>query len=395
LRFIIQRVLDGEPDSIKERTLGIEVFGRNPSYDTTDDPIVRVTASKIRKRISKYYEDPKHQGELRLSFPAGSYVPVFERFEEDTAKELEPSRANSIDTLVDPAESVELHTNATELTEPHLMADEPGPLPLQRFRSPSRRNWALVGGAATIILAAIVSGLTLRSHHSDASADFWRSALLSPQPVLLCIADEPKGSTVLMMDPLNPTLPEVAGRTPSIIDVENVLPVADLTNMIASRRQRFSVQGQRKTTLTDLSKGPDVLFGAFNNIWTLRFTKNLRFHLAADPTAEASWIEDRNAPADRKWMRDKRMVATDTGRDYALVARFTSPDTGQPTIVVAGLSHNSNNAAVGCLLSAECLGQLDQAAPSDWRKRNLEFVLEMSSVDGKAGRPVISTATTW
>src|SRR5271156_1224362 len=71
LRFIVQEVLEGRGDQLKERTLGIEVFGRDAGYDTTADPIVRVTAAEIRKRIAQYYQDPGHADELRISLPAG------------------------------------------------------------------------------------------------------------------------------------------------------------------------------------------------------------------------------------------------------------------------------------------------------------------------------------
>src|ERR1700722_18271187 len=78
LRFIVQEELEGRGDQLKERSLGIEVFGREASYDTTSDPIVRVTAAEIRKRIAQYYQESTNPNELRISLPAGSYVPHFE-----------------------------------------------------------------------------------------------------------------------------------------------------------------------------------------------------------------------------------------------------------------------------------------------------------------------------
>src|SRR5580658_7420903 len=78
LRFVVQHALTGHSDLVKERTLGIEIFGRNADYDTASDPIVRVTAAEIRKRIAQYYQDPGHENEIRLSLPAGSYVPQFQ-----------------------------------------------------------------------------------------------------------------------------------------------------------------------------------------------------------------------------------------------------------------------------------------------------------------------------
>src|SRR5580692_7278384 len=79
LRFVVQEELEGRGDQLKERTLGIEVFGRNAGYDTTSDPIVRVTAAEIRKRIAQYYQDSDSPDELRISLPPGSYIPHFER----------------------------------------------------------------------------------------------------------------------------------------------------------------------------------------------------------------------------------------------------------------------------------------------------------------------------
>src|ERR1700692_1685900 len=77
LRFVIQEELEARGDQLKERTLGVEVFGRDAGYDTTSDPIVRVTAAEIRKRIAQYYQEPGHENELRVSLPPGSYVPQF------------------------------------------------------------------------------------------------------------------------------------------------------------------------------------------------------------------------------------------------------------------------------------------------------------------------------
>src|SRR5580658_7923570 len=57
LRFVIEQTLAGEEENIKERTLGIEIFGRDADYDTSSDPIVRVTAAEIRKRVAQYYQD--------------------------------------------------------------------------------------------------------------------------------------------------------------------------------------------------------------------------------------------------------------------------------------------------------------------------------------------------
>ena len=69
---IVEHSLSGDDaPPLRERVLGVEVLGRKPHYDTANDPIVRVTAGEIRRRLGQYYGDPAHQGELRIDLPAG------------------------------------------------------------------------------------------------------------------------------------------------------------------------------------------------------------------------------------------------------------------------------------------------------------------------------------
>src|SRR5207244_6830027 len=77
LRYVVEHALSGDSGQLKERTLGIEVFSRDPHYDTNLDPVVRTTAGEIRKRIAQYYHEPGHEGEVRIDFPPGSYLPEF------------------------------------------------------------------------------------------------------------------------------------------------------------------------------------------------------------------------------------------------------------------------------------------------------------------------------
>ena len=53
LRYVVERTLDGNGSSLKERTIGIEVFGREPNYDTNQDHTVRTSAGEVRKRLAQ------------------------------------------------------------------------------------------------------------------------------------------------------------------------------------------------------------------------------------------------------------------------------------------------------------------------------------------------------
>src|SRR4029077_20420764 len=60
-----------------ERSLGVDLFARSPSYDTGEDAIVRVTASDVRKRLHQFYSETRF--DIRIDLPSGSYVPEFHR----------------------------------------------------------------------------------------------------------------------------------------------------------------------------------------------------------------------------------------------------------------------------------------------------------------------------
>jgi hypothetical protein len=53
LRYVVEKTLRGSVDLLKERTIGVELFHRPPSYDTREDAIVRVTASDVRRRARR------------------------------------------------------------------------------------------------------------------------------------------------------------------------------------------------------------------------------------------------------------------------------------------------------------------------------------------------------
>lgn len=76
LEYIVEKALSGRAEELKERSLGVELFGRDPAYDTGEDAIVRVTASDVRKRLHQYYSTT--DSTLRIEIPAGAYAPQFQ-----------------------------------------------------------------------------------------------------------------------------------------------------------------------------------------------------------------------------------------------------------------------------------------------------------------------------
>ncbi|MGC2660667.1 MAG: hypothetical protein WA324_22145 [Bryobacteraceae bacterium] len=77
LTHVVECALCGQWERLKERSLGIDVFSRDPSYDTGVDSIVRVTASDVRKRLLQYYSECRGPHAFRIEIPTGSYIPEF------------------------------------------------------------------------------------------------------------------------------------------------------------------------------------------------------------------------------------------------------------------------------------------------------------------------------
>ncbi len=57
LQYVVTKTLEGDSKTLKERTLAVDVFGREATEDLSDDSIVRVGAREVRKRLAQYYVD--------------------------------------------------------------------------------------------------------------------------------------------------------------------------------------------------------------------------------------------------------------------------------------------------------------------------------------------------
>src|SRR5690242_8936095 len=77
LRYVIENTLRGHTGMLKERTIGIEVFGRSTDYEPSDDATVRVKAGEVRKRLGIYYSGEGAHNPIRIELPSGTYVPEF------------------------------------------------------------------------------------------------------------------------------------------------------------------------------------------------------------------------------------------------------------------------------------------------------------------------------
>ena len=79
LLYIGKQSIELGRTELHEQEIGTAVFGRPPSYDTSQDNIVRVNATELRKRLESYFATDGADEVSVLEIPRGGYIPVFSR----------------------------------------------------------------------------------------------------------------------------------------------------------------------------------------------------------------------------------------------------------------------------------------------------------------------------
>lgn len=365
LRYIVEHTLADKSANLKERALGIEIFERSPNYDTTSDPVVRVTAGEIRKRIAQYYFEPGHETELRIELPPGSYLPEF-RF-----------ASPQLDSVsVAPVQN--LHRNST---------------------------WP----AITATVAVLAIGLVIFKFAQSPSAldQFWGPVLNSSTPVLLSIsnvcrnASGAESNTTVSGD----RAISFNGNPVSNIDcVQKFTPVTDANTLtriggfLQSKGKSYDIRGAPTTSYSDLRDHAAVLIGGFNNPWTMRLCDPLRFSFKFDVDAGLSEITDRKNTSGTHWgvpMHWQSLPENQVTEDYALISRLLDPTTDQIVVVAAGIGGYGTTAAGEFLTNAKYMEALIAQAPRNWTKKNLEVILATEVINGNSGPPRIVAVEFW
>src|SRR5450756_6161 len=79
LSFVVETSLENENGQLTEQKIGVALFGRRPSYDTSADNIVRVNATELRKRLEQFYAGDGADETIIIEIPRGTYMPTFQR----------------------------------------------------------------------------------------------------------------------------------------------------------------------------------------------------------------------------------------------------------------------------------------------------------------------------
>lgn len=351
LRFVVERTLDGAAGELKERNIAVDVFGRDPSYDPGADPVVRVSAGEVRKRLAQYYQQRDHQGELRIDLPLGSYSPEF--------------------------------------SVPASRAADAAPADI---RDAGERPWRVSRGVlvscsvAALVLASIVVFRVWRQ--PSALDQFWHPVVSPGGNVMLCVG----GSGL----PVHADVRPLAGGGLRVAwwDAETL---ARLAGVIQARGATLQLFREDRATFSDFQQAPAVLIGAYNDAWTLRLMEKMRFTFQSD--ASSQYIRDRDHPELRNWKIDVSQLDSQ-GRfsmkeDFAVISRVANPRTGRITITVAGLYGYGTLAAGKFLTDPIHLQKFSRVAPSGWQDRNMQIVIGTEVIQENAGPPRVLATAFW
>jgi hypothetical protein len=378
LRFVVRQTVDGHADILKERTLGIEVFARDPSFDTSGDSIVRVAAAEVRKRIAQYYQEEGHEHELRVDLPSGSYVARFRP----------------------PSEPSPINIPAPEPSEPPQTGSAVVPA-LASAVAPRRKKLAFA--VVTFLLVAIASIVMLWGKPDNGVNRFWGPVFDSSTPVLVCVGTvEPShldlhGFTTEMANNINAAkdslIPIPQFRDWPAVSWADAVGMTRITEILTRHGKTFLLRSSDGVTLADLRNGPVVLLGVLENSWSLRLAAQLRFHPRMDFASQKMWIEDSQHPERKDWSYPWGMAYSGSRDDYALITRARDPLSGQISVEIGGLGLHASQAASEFVTNPVYLNNLSSSLRDP--NRNVQIVLRINVINGEPGPPHIVAEYYW
>ncbi|MDR3726506.1 MAG: hypothetical protein P4K86_05640 [Terracidiphilus sp.] len=386
LKYIVENTLAGKSDLLKERTIGVEVFDRPPTFDTNSDTVVRYTAGEVRKRLLLYYSESDRNSGIRISLPAGSYIPEFMHEHEGHAEHGDhagfrdaptPDADDLAHAGVDAPEA-----ESTSVAEAELSAS---PSIARGKAIRARLLWLALG--ATVLIGLVV-GLRWQYgaiHPQSAVDDFWGPVLHEQRMVVVCI-----GGVVFQQNNFSGVITAGKDIEYPFVSMQIASAIAQVSGVLEHSGATTKLLSSPSTPLTELREHPIILLGGYNNQWAMRLLQAQPIQFTPEPVES---IIDGTKPQ-AQWVRDKSLPYS-SADDYALIARFRDSTTDSWVVVLAGLGRNGTEAAAQFVTSPHYMQLLRDQAGMEFSNRNVEAVLKVSVIDGKTGAPSIQTVHVW
>ncbi len=365
LRYVVEHSYADAGERLKERTIGAELFDRPPDYDTSEDPIVRVRATEVRKRLAQYHGEEGTDDAVRFEIPSGSY-------------------------------RVSFHWRQSAVTPP-----------------PSRPRWYWIAAAVITLLGVIAVAIALWPVPPAPIDAFWAPALRSPRPVLIYCGqpvvyflsrniheryretlppEKQRGSYTIALDP-DATVrgSDIIPVTEQFVGIGNAHTASLLSALFARKQKTVEIRYANDISFSDLRTSPAVLIGAFSNLWTLEMTGQLR--LVFEQEKGIRRIRDR--VQHRTWQLDRLASDGKTPEDYAVVSRLFDSAAGQFLISAAGITQYGTRAAGEFLVDSSRIREAVAGTQQDWQRRNLQVLLHTTIYKGTPASPRIVAVHVW
>jgi hypothetical protein len=364
LKYVVDAALEGRSRDLKERTLGVEVFGRPPDYDTNADPVVRFSASEVRKRIAQYYHENEGRSRLQIELPLGSYMPEF-------------------------------LLRTPEIPEPPIVVESAEPSFAQSHSPENRRRYRLAALSLFALLAAAAvfgtySYRRISAANTDATDKLWGPVIKPTGPILIVVGTSHPEK--MMPEPDQTSFIDHMTGPYHHISLASAIALANVAGVLRQHGSAYEIKEDTETSLTDIRSRPLILVGATNNAWTMRLVNALRFRFISGPMAQ---VQDTKNLQNAEWSIDFSKPYSSVATDYAIVARFHDATTEGPVMVIAGLGPYGTEAASEFVDTPQYLEQIVKKVPAGWENKNFEMVLKSNVIDGKPGPPVLVASTVW
>jgi hypothetical protein len=371
----LDQALVGDGESLKERHIGHEVFGREISYDTAIDPVVRNAASETRKRLRQYAAENGSNEPVRILLEPGSYVLNF-----------------VFSPPSEPAESREFEP-PTSTSEPNSPITSAAPLFAPPAKPPIWKRLTFAYAVASVaVIGCVILAIALHRYQgrqigaagAGATDPLWTPMLSSGKEVFISLGH----AESLASSDTSVTL--TSGGLQHI-DMTDLKAYTNISGFLQLNGHPFQMRTDTETTLLDLRDRPAVLIGIHNNVWSLRLNGKLRYRfdfseLDVGKSNRVVTIIDSQHPEQRLWQVPVDRSAADAV-DYAVAGRLLDPVTGGLVLYVAGAGPVGTQAASEFVTQPGFLHGLPESLRSP--KTNFEVVLRTPIVGGVPGSPEV------
>ncbi|HEY1741601.1 MAG TPA: hypothetical protein VGG18_00440 [Granulicella sp.] len=371
LAYTVEQTLLGKAGELKERTIGVEAFGREPSYDVNLDPVVRTTAAEVRKRLIQYYYNTDHAGELLIELPVGSYIPYFR--EPAAPPQALPQESPGMDQ----AETASVYSASYALVDTGA--------------SSSKKTFLQAMGITAGLIVAGLIGFGIghmrlpNKQPATTMERFWEPIAAGSNRITYCLGQP---FDAVDRDRTTPDGMPLYGN----LAVSDVITLARSIVPLVPRNIAFRVVADSDISFEQLRESPFVLIGAFDNVWTMRITQDLPFGFEYD--SHGRRLVDRKSSPKKSWTLQWQ-APSKLAKDYAIVARIHDKVTGQPVMIIGGILGEGTEAASEVVSNPAYLDEMLKKAPKNWDQLNLEAIIETNVIEGHAGPPTVLAVETW